>query len=195
LKKQRVKTREEGDRLILSRSWRTRRRIHFTILLLLFGPLFPICILFQIIPEPGADDDFLLLLLWSYVISLLVLVPVFIAYLTSKTVLTVSPRGIQIHDRKWLWPRRIWVPTEDVAQVFSVKQKHKVATRYYDERSFYRYYLYCQNNYGDRALLVPQLETRSMALYLEQAVEKHLGIQDRPVRGEFKNDVSRRPRQ
>lgn len=187
-----VEAREEGDRLVLSMSWRTRRRIHYVILILLFGPPALLCICAKYLTRFGPEYTLPDIILPTYAILLPVLAILSIVLFTSKVVVIVSPRGIRVHDRKWIWPRRKWVDAEDVTQVFGVKQKHKVETRDCHKMSFFRYNLYSRNQYGDRVLLVSQLEIRSQALFLEQAIEKHLGIQDRRVRGEFKNDVSRR---
>jgi hypothetical protein len=42
---------------------------------------------------------------------------------------------------------------------------------------------------GSRVDLISGIEEVNQALYLERILEKHLGIEDRPVRDEFKGDA------
>jgi len=173
---------EHGTRLIITKSWRNRRRWNFVALLDvalgfgLAGVVLPAVL--RLSPPGGA---------WSFLgISVAMLVTVSWALLTSRSVLTVDARTLRVWNRRWVFPRRRTFRVDDLVQIYGLKVKGEVLVRT-ERRTFFRYHLAAILQDGDRVLVIPNLECPKECRYLEAVLEARIGIADQPVPGELKS--------
>jgi hypothetical protein len=168
---------DDHDGLTITYSWRSRERRW--LVALGGGGLLGISLISS------------LMLLWSgtitltaaAIIAILALdVLVVLAYflLTASTVVRVTREAIQVRHRRHLLPQHFRIAVANLDQLFCVRvHAHVGAAR------MYRFHVAVLDRSGRRVILVPNLESRTEALYLERTIERHLGIADRPVRGEL----------
>ena len=102
----------------------------------------------------------------------------------NTTYINVDSYKIQIRHKPIWWPGKMAVYTQDVKQVY-VKQKvqrGKNGTTYtYEVRALIK-----AGNKDLDLKLLSGLPEPQQGLYIEQELEKHLKITDRPVQGEYK---------
>jgi hypothetical protein len=104
---------------------------------------------------------------------------------TARTSVQVEDGCIRVRHRRFLLPVTRTCHTEGLAQLFSVRARERDGVR-----TWFRFHLVALGKDGRKAILVPNLKAREQALYLETAIEEHLGIEDRPVRGEIRRVAS-----
>lgn len=136
----------------------------------------------------GVDGDFE----W---LSLLTCIPAFIlphtwvglgliyyilTLLLNRTVVTVDRAAITVRHRPLPWLGNKTIPVGQIEQLY-VKSNF---SRFQRGEPTYGVHLVDQAN--KHAKLVTGLSSSDHALYLEQEIERYLGIVDRPVRGEFR---------
>ena len=104
----------------------------------------------------------------------------------NSTTIRATPNHLHVsHGPLPLWGKKQLSPqTIEQLYIKEKKRKNKNSTTY-------TYQVRVQVKDGKDKLLVKELDTPLQALYLEQELEHYLGIEDRPVPGEF----SRLPRQ
>jgi hypothetical protein len=100
---------------------------------------------------------------------------------TSRTSLRVEDGLIRVRHRRFLFPVTRTCRTDGLAQLFSVRTRERDGAH-----TRFRFHVVALGTNGRKAILVPHLKLREQALYLETAIEDHLGIEDRPVRGEVR---------
>lgn len=109
----------------------------------------------------------------------------FITYLTiagfvNRTVFTVERDHLTVRHGPLPWRGNVDVPTTSLLQLFCTEQvsrsRNGTTTRYSVEGVL---------KDGRHLKVATALDAREQALFIEQTLEKHLGIQDRPVRSEM----------
>jgi len=105
-----------------------------------------------------------------------------LAKLLNRTRIRVSPRQLSIEHLPLPWPGGKVLPAGDLDQIFCEERVRRSRRGIL----FYSYAIVAQRRDGTRVEIVRVLETREQALYIEQQIETHLRIKDRPVRGEMR---------
>ncbi|MEL7234924.1 MAG: hypothetical protein AAGK74_10530, partial [Chloroflexota bacterium] len=99
----------------------------------------------------------------------------------NQTTLRVNNDRVQVKTFPLPHPwKDSTIATSDIEQVYvrqTIKRNNKSTSVYYDVRA----YLYG----AGEEILVKGLNNPDFALFIEQELESHLGIEDRPVHGEF----------
>lgn len=125
-------------------------------------------------------------------LSLLMLFPllhvaagVFITYLTiagfvNRTTFRVERGHLSVRHGPLPWRGNLDVPTESLEQLFCTEQVSRGRNG-----TTIRYSVEAVLKDGKHLKLATALDAREQALYIEQAIEKHLGIADRRVRSEM----------
>jgi hypothetical protein len=108
-----------------------------------------------------------------------------LALLLNKTKISVEGTELKVSHGPMRWPG---AKTLDAAQVAQLYCAEYVAYKQ-NNSPVYRMKVHAMMLDGSRVDLISGIEEVNQALYLEQILEKHLGIEDRPVRDEFKGDV------
>jgi hypothetical protein len=99
----------------------------------------------------------------------------------NRTTLRATPDRLTIVHSPLPWLGNRNIPTRHLSQLF-VKER----ARRRDNTTSYSYDLLAIKRDGSRLKLLKGLDEVEQALYLEQEIEEHLGIRDRPVAGEVK---------
>ena len=105
-----------------------------------------------------------------------------LALLLNKTTIKVEGTELKVSHGPMRWPG---AKTLDAAQVGQLYCTEYVAYKQ-NNSPVYRMKVHAMMLDGSRVDLISGIEDVNQALYLEQILEKHLGIEDRPVRDEFK---------
>jgi hypothetical protein len=111
---------------------------------------------------------------------LLILAPgVFLVYITlagflNTTRVEASRGGLRIQHGPLPWWGNLHRPGRELTQLYGQAEKGQTT-----------YKLLALDREGHEVLLLEHLETEVQTLYLEQALERALGIEDRPVEGEL----------
>ncbi len=117
--------------------------------------------------------------------ALHVAVGLFLTYMTlagfvNRTTFTVERDHLTVRHGPLPWRGNVDVPTTSLLQLFCTEQvsrsRNGTTTRYSVEGVL---------RDGSHLKLATALDTREQALFIEQTLEKHLGIQDRRVRSEM----------
>ncbi len=98
----------------------------------------------------------------------------------NQTHIQISFRDLRIFHKPLPWPGRKLIPLGSIQQIFTQEKVHrgKNGTRYTYEVRY-------QDTEDKDHKLVSGLESADHALYIEQEIEKTLGIEDTPVSGEL----------
>jgi hypothetical protein len=116
--------------------------------------------------------------------SIHVLVGIFITYtaiagLVNMTTIHVGYEGVRVRHGPLPWRGNTQLATTDLRQVFCRER----VTRGRGSTSVY-YDVYAIRADGSDTKVVSSLPNAEQALFLEQEIERYLGIKDQPVRGE-----------
>lgn len=174
---------EEGSgRLLIIYRWALDFR---AIVVLMFVSIFPFTLI-GLMLRPSVWNSRKLeeetIPVWGMMVSLLpalvlgiAIVWSILALILNKTTIQLEGRRLKIQHRPipWLWNRD--VDTTSFDQLYCVEG---------DSR---RYDLMARCKDGTRLKLVKNLGEVEQALALERLLEKHLGIADRPIRGEIQD--------
>ena len=107
-----------------------------------------------------------------------------LALLLNKTTISVAGTELKVSHGPMRWPG---AKTLDAAQVGQLYCSEYVSYKQ-NNQPVYRMKVHAMMLDGSRVDLISGIEEVNQALYLERILEKHLGIEDRPVRDEFKGD-------
>jgi hypothetical protein len=102
--------------------------------------------------------------------------------LLNRTTIRVEGLRLQVSHGPIWWPGKRDIPTKDLDQLYC---EEYVAYKSND-MPVYRLRIHAICKDGAKIKLVPGMEDAGQALYLEQLLEKQLGIVDRPVSGEYR---------
>lgn len=97
----------------------------------------------------------------------------------NTTTIAAVQGSLHIQHAPLPWPGGGTV--DGIKQLYSVERDHKPKT----DRRTYSYQLWAITTGGRERRLIGMLEDAGQALWLEQTLEEHLGIRDRPVGGEL----------
>jgi hypothetical protein len=99
----------------------------------------------------------------------------------NRTVVDVSPREIRVTIGPLPWPGNRSVAPLQVAQVY-----REEIVRNTKNGQTVTYSVSAALKDGKKLKLLSGLDTADQALFLEQEIERHLGIRDQPVAGEMR---------
>ncbi|HST63043.1 MAG TPA: hypothetical protein VLK84_30320 [Longimicrobium sp.] len=117
--------------------------------------------------------------------ALHVAVGIFLTYMTlagfvNRTTFTVERDHLTVRHGPLPWRGNVDVPTTSLLQLFCTEQVSRSRNG-----TTIRYSVEGVLKDGSHLKLATALDTREQALFIEQTLEKHLGIQDRRVRSEM----------
>ena len=104
-----------------------------------------------------------------------------VASFVNTSAVEISDESVRVHHGPMPWPGNRVVPSSEIEQVYCTEGGGwaSYSNRY---RQVYRVQIALKD--GSSRVLVKGLADLEMALYIEQAIEVKLDIEDRPVRGE-----------
>jgi hypothetical protein len=123
--------------------------------------------------------DLLLLLL---AVPFTFLLWIFLAYRLNSTEIAIGGGRLRVRHSPIPWPGRRDVRSDAIRQVYS-QMYHERARRPGDSHTTYRLRAILAD--GAELLLVHNMTTREQALYLEQEIERFLGLEDERAPGEL----------
>jgi len=103
-----------------------------------------------------------------------------LAGLLNKTTVRIGMGQLMIQHWPLPWPGNRQLEASDIAQLFS---REKISRSKNSTNYSYQVHAILQN--GKKQRLLGGLTDVDQALYVEQEMERYLGIEDRPVRGEI----------
>ncbi len=103
-----------------------------------------------------------------------------IALLLNITVIAVRDGTLNVKHGPIRWPGNRAIAVADLDQLYCAEYVAYTQNRVPQ----YRTALFALTKAGDRIKLVPGMDAPEQGVYLEQLLERHLGIEDRPVSGE-----------
>jgi hypothetical protein len=143
-----------------------------------------LCIAWIVIPvllyatwfEEGSAPFIATLALWLFLGSGALLAYMVLTGFLNTTRIEVSRGGLRIQHGPLPWFSNVTRPGRELTQLYGqeVKGKH---------HTYYK--LLALDREGREVLLLDHLENKEQALYLEQTLERGLGIEDGPVDGEL----------
>lgn len=99
----------------------------------------------------------------------------------NRTVIDVSPREISVRIGPLPWRGNRTVAPTQVAQIY-----REEVVRHTKNGQSISYHVSAALKDGKKLKLLSGLSAADQALYLEQEIERHLGIRDQPVAGEMR---------
>ena len=102
-----------------------------------------------------------------------------LAGMFNTTTITATRNALHIRHAPLPWPGT--GPVDGIRQLFSKEVVHRTK----NGGRYYTYELHAQLRDGRGRKLIGRLEEAGQALWLEQTLEAHLGIEDRPMGGEI----------
>jgi hypothetical protein len=103
-----------------------------------------------------------------------------LAQLLNTTALYVGGGKLKVRHGPLPWPGQHDLPTAELTQLWCVERPHKRKRGY-----SYTYEVHARGRDSKVHVLVKSLADAQQALYIEQQIEKHLRIADKPVAGEL----------
>jgi hypothetical protein len=110
-----------------------------------------------------------------------------IAQLINKTVIEVNRNTLNLFFEPLPWPGKKSFASDDVSQIYCKEDSRRKSGSGADRKPTYTVNGILKN--GNDLVLVAWLETPEQARFIEQSIEEHLGIVDRPVAGELPKNV------
>lgn len=104
-----------------------------------------------------------------------------LALLLDRTTIRVADGRLTVRQGPIPWPGNREVDTASLDQLFCMEYVAYLQNNVPQ----YRYAVHAIPKEGEKFRLIKGLKEPEQAIYLEGLLEKHLGIQDRPVRGEL----------
>jgi len=99
----------------------------------------------------------------------------------NRTVIDVSPREIRVQVGPLPWRGNLAVAPAQIGQIY----REEIVRHTKNGRSV-SYHLSVATKDGKKLKLLSGVPSADQALYLEQEIERHLGIRDQPVTGEMR---------
>ena len=140
-------------------------------------------VLFHLVFYDESGNNVLVLVLLGgffvfwYAIILIVVYKILLKFVT-KIQITVVEKTVTIEVRPFQKHRSGEYDLSHIDQVFCIRHKHK------GKRT--KWYTYSLNSAGETMDCLLDDLSRDEALYLEMAIENHLGIVDKKIEGEFR---------
>ncbi len=109
-----------------------------------------------------------------------------LAMLLNKTWIEVDPHAFTVRHRPLPWPGNRRIDPAAIEQLYGKREKHQSRDDDGDTRTWYTYELHAQLLGGKHEKLLSGLEKPQHVRYIEQEMEKWLGIKDRRVVGQMR---------
>ena len=104
-----------------------------------------------------------------------------IAQFTNATTLYVGGGALKVRHGPLPWPGKKDIPTTGLSQVWAVEREHRRKRGY-----SYTYEVRAKERAGTEHTLMKSLTNAEQAIFLEQQIEGHLRIEDKPGPGELR---------
>lgn len=109
-----------------------------------------------------------------------------IAGYRNYTHVRVNPESIAVTHEPMPWFGAKSIPSQGIQQLYSKRRVSSSSSSSGRSRTSVSYEVRVIDGQGRDISLIKGLQEDNQALFIEQAIEKHLGIKDRPVRGEMR---------
>jgi len=161
----RIKKYIEGDTLVLTRPWKRSLAVYVLIAMVLM-------LIYIILKYPTMDVSF-------YVMCSVIVYTVFAPlWFLNTTYIRVNTTTLTINER----PFPVFMKTvnsDEVKQLYVKEDRDRIAP-------YSVMVIVANNSYQTYQTLIGYLPTAEEAWYIEQEIEKHLGIEDVPIAGEYR---------
>ena len=104
-----------------------------------------------------------------------------LAFLLNRTVIKVESGTLSVRHGPLKWPGNREIETGSLEQLYC--EEYVGYTK--NHRPVYQFSVNARTRSGGKIQVVKGLTDAEQALFIEQELEKHLGIEDQPVRGEI----------
>lgn len=173
-----IEVSEHGDELRLVRRWFTPALFFMLLFCVVWNGF--LVFWYSVTIEGGAP------LIFSLFPLIHVAVGVGLTYATvagfvNRTHITADPGRLRIRHQPLPWPGNRELPVSELEQLYC--EEHVSRTR---NGTSVSYTLNAVLQGGRKLTLLKRLQDPGQAIYLEHAIEKHLGIANRPVPGELR---------
>ena len=109
-----------------------------------------------------------------------------IAGYRNRTHIRVNPQTISIEHEPMPWFGAKSISSQGIQQLYSKRRVSSSRSSSGRSRTSVSYEVRVIDGHGRDISLIRGLQDDNQALFIEQAIEKHLGIPNRPVRGEMR---------
>lgn len=130
---------------------------------------------------PGASDAFTWLFITPFILIGLGTAYTALAILLNRTIIQVEDSELRVSHHPLPWPGATRVDPTQIHQLYC--SEYVAYTQ--NKRPQYRMKVHALMRDGSHLDLIRGIEDAGQALYLEQLLEEHLGIEDRRVKGEY----------
>ncbi len=103
-----------------------------------------------------------------------------LAMIFNTTIIRIGRGALSVRHGPLPWPGNLTLDTQDIEQLYC---KEKVSNN--KNGTSYTYEVHMMTHRSGRKKLVSGLQDADQALFIEQQIENHLEIKDRPVGGEL----------
>ncbi|MBN1344564.1 MAG: hypothetical protein JXQ73_17875 [Phycisphaerae bacterium] len=103
-----------------------------------------------------------------------------IAGFLNRTVIKVASGILSVRHTPLPWPGNHRIETAGLDQIYCTEE-----IRHGEDNASFNYVVNAKLTDGRKVKLLTGLDEPDQALFIEQQIERHLGIEDRPVRGEM----------
>ncbi len=165
-----------GSRLLIQRRW-----FHWsTIFLLIFAVLWNCMIWGVFVPVFSDLNNTPVWFLLPFIAVGLFLIAYVVFNLVNSTAIEVDAQAVVIQHKPIPFPGK-YIGCADIEQLYTRRHVHSSKNG-----TSYTYSLNIVVPGGKTQRLLGNLSTADQALFIEQEIERFLGIEDRPVRGEMR---------
>jgi len=165
-----------GSRLLIRRNW-----FHWSMLFLGgFAVVWNGMIWGFFIPNFSRFDDAPTFFMVPFVLVGVYLIVHVVSSLVNHTDIEVDVQAVQIAHKPIPFPGR-YIDCANIDQLYTKRNVHRG-----ENSTTYTYSLHVVTADGKNQKLIGNLQNSDQALFIEQEIERFLGIENRPVRGEMR---------
>jgi predicted Zn finger-like uncharacterized protein len=175
---------EEGMGLLITRRWGRGAGWILAGISIFWNSIVSVFVgvaLFEKKEMPGPFKGFMWLFLTPFILVGIVTLYTALALLLNRTTIRIGDGRILVRNAPVPWPGNGSLETQDLVQLFSTQYVSHTSNNVPQ----FRYAVWGLWQGGHKAKVVGGMENPEQAYFLEHAIEKHLGLEDAPVEGEF----------
>ncbi len=194
-KPRRVEVSRDDRGLILSYSWFQPRHIGLLVLALFWDAVW-VQYYFDPFPEMRSGPTLLQWLPYIYSSLMVIVTYYFLAHTLNRTTITIGQGRLIVRQGPVWWPGNKSLETAGIRQVFcNYTNEDPPAPRntMYRMKVLSTFHVNGVADPNDEVRILSFIPDANIALYLEQEIEKELGLEDRKVPGEIQKSVARLP--